>query len=327
VGIGTSHSPLLANDAKIWLERGADDRRSKGLNLSDGRRVTYEQLAAEFGEPYAERTSVAYLEQQSRTAAAAMDRLAAVLKDVRPDVVVIVGDDQGELFNLSNMPAVSVYHGETLIMHPFSLPAGGGPQWLQNAIKGYGMDSPHQYPAASALALAVIARLMDAGFDIGAAAQVEHPSVAGFGHAFGFVIERLFAGRSIPVVPVLLNTYYPPNVPRPSRCYDLGRALRAAIESSPGALRVAVIASGGLSHFVTDEALDGKVLGALRAGDDRALRTLPMTALNDGSSEILCWVTAAGALEHLKCGWTEYVPVMRTPAGSGIGLGFAIWQE
>jgi hypothetical protein len=317
----------LANEAQVWLERGTDDRRSKGLNLSDGRRVTYDELAAEYGEPYAERTRVPYLEQQARITIAAMDRLAAVLKEARPDVVVIIGDDQGELFNLNNMPAVSVYYGETLVMHPFPLPAGGGPEWLQNAVKGYGMDSPHEYPAAPEFALALIGRLMDAGFDIAAASQVKDPATAGFGHAFGFVIERLFAGRPIPVVPVLLNTYYPPNVPRPARCYDFGRALRAAIESSPGAQRVAVIASGGLSHFVTDEVLDGKVLGALRTGDAESLRALPMAALQDGSSEILCWVTAAGALEHLKCGWTEYVPVRRTPAGSGIGLGFAIWQE
>ena len=54
----------------------------------------------------------------------------------------------------------------------------------------------------------------------------------------------------------MMNTYYPPNQPNPKRCYDFGRTLRSAIEAWPTKARVAILASGGLSHFVVDEDLD-----------------------------------------------------------------------
>ena len=74
--------------------------------------------------------------------------------------------------------------------------------------------------------------------------------------AFGYVYNRLMTGATIPTVPVMLNTYYPPNQPTPKRCYNLGQALRGAIESWPKDIRVGILASGGLSHFVVDEELD-----------------------------------------------------------------------
>ena len=36
----------------------------------------------------------------------------------------------------------------------------------------------------------------------------------------------------MPIVPVALNTYFPPNQPRPRRCYALGQAIRAAVRSA-----------------------------------------------------------------------------------------------
>ena len=67
----------------------------------------------------------------------------------------------------------------------------------------------------------------------------------------------------IPIVPVALNTYFPPNQPRPRRCYDLGQAIRKAVQSAKGGARVGILASGGLSHFTVDEELDRRVLAGL----------------------------------------------------------------
>jgi hypothetical protein len=172
----------------------------------------------------------------------------------------------------------------------------------------------------------VIDGLVDRGVDVSTCARVPEGSKAAFGHAFGFIVKRLFHGRPIPIVPVLLNTYYPPNVPSAARCHDIGRAIRLAIEAYPADLRIAVIASGGLSHFVVDEALDQKVLAGL-ASHGEALRDLPRSALNSGSSEILNWVLTAGAVEHLPLAWTEYQPIYRTPAGTGVGVAAAVWME
>ena len=57
------------------------------------------------------------------------------------------------------------------------------------------------------------------------------------------------------------------------------------------------------------------------------LRTLPAGALNSGSSEILNWVMAAGAVDHLPLKWLEYEPLYRTPAGTGVGAAFGVWSR
>jgi hypothetical protein len=90
------------------------------------------------------------------------------------------------------------------------------------------------------------------------------PEGEGEGHAIGFVHKRIMKDV-VPIVPVCINTYYPPNQPTPRRCYKLGQAIRAAVESYPGDKRVGIIGSGGLSHFVVDEALDRGFIDMLRA--------------------------------------------------------------
>ena len=111
-----------------------------------------------------------------------------------------------------------------------------------------------------------------------------------------------------------------------ARCYALGQELRRAVQSwEPGA-RVAVIASGGLTHFVIDEALDRGVLDAIAAKDSAALAGVPRAKLRSGNSEILNWITAAGACEGLKPFVLDYVPGYRTPAGTGTGMAFARWE-
>jgi hypothetical protein len=77
---------------------------------------------------------------------------------------------------------------------------------------------------------------------------------------------------------------------------------------------------------VTDEALDNGVLDALRERNVEHLRSIPTRALRSGSSEILNWILAAGALQGLSAEWSKYVPIYRTPVGTGIGMGFMIWR-
>jgi hypothetical protein len=102
--------------------------------------------------------------------------------------------------------------------------------------------------------------------------------------------------------------------------------LRRVVNEFPQQLRVAIVASGGLSHFVCDEELDRSVLQAIGASDSESLRRLPRAALNSGSSEIANWITVAGAMQGHGIRWHEYVPVHRTPAGTGIGLTFLTWK-
>ena len=324
-GLGASHSPMLTLEGKRWSERAADDMRNPSLNTSDGRFVSYAELARENGAPYGDvATEERFLEVEAASQSA-LDRLADEIEAGAPDVVVIVGDDQQELFSAANMPAVSVYYGERVIMHPFEINERS-PSWLGAVTKGYAMDAAHAFPGHPELALDLIHGLIERDVDVGASARVDDPGKAGFGHAYGFVVERLFKGRPIPIVPILLNTYYPPNQITARRCYDIGCALRASIEASRLDLRVAIAASGGLSHFIVDDELDQRILGALRAKDAQTLRSIPQAALNSGSSEIRNWIMVGALVEELNLRWSEYHPVRRTPAGTGTGVAFASWN-
>ena len=201
----------------------------------------------------------------------------------------------------------------------------GAPEWLRQVGRGYLMENNYSLPASPVFATELIEGLMDLDVDVTSVAGVDDPEKAGFGHAYGFIVKRLFR-RSIPVVPVLLNTYFPPNVPRATRCFDVGQKLRQVIEASASGMRVAVVASGGLSHFIVDEELDREVLRALQENDYQALRAIPRNALKSGSSEILNWVLVAGAVSPLPLTWSEYQPIYRTPAGTGVGAAFCIWK-
>jgi len=327
LAIGTSHSPLLLLSPAEWVDRGNDDKRNPKLNLSDGRFLAYDALEAEVSGRYAERATAQTFAGQWARCQAALDRLADELAAAAPDLVVIVGDDQEELFDLRCMPALAVFYGAEILTRPLES-MEYIPRWLANspASAGYAMDAIRSYPGAPEFGRFAIDGLMQDGLDVTAVSAVQRPGTQGFGHAYGFIIQRLFRGRSIPVLPVLLNTYYPPNRPTPSRCFRLGQSLRRIIESYPKSLRVAVVASGGLSHFVCDEALDRRVVKAIAESDAETLRNLPRAALNSGSSEIANWVTVAGLMEGHGCKWHEYVPVQRTPAGTGIGLTFLTWE-
>src|SRR5436305_14670131 len=102
----------------------------------------------------------------------------------------------------------------------------------------------------------------------------------------------------IPNVPVFLNTYFPPNQPTMKRCYALGKALRPAVEAWDSDQTVALLASGGLSHFVIEEELDQQIIKGLRNKDEALLTSFPEARFNSGTSEIRNWVVVAGAMEQ-----------------------------
>lgn len=323
LGIGTSHSPMLNLSASQWRHRAEVDFNNPKLTLSDGRTLNYQALLAERGPKFRDQIDIGLMEQREAGCHAALDRLGDVLERAAPDVVVIVGDDQAELFSSDNQPAFAIFHGDEIVTTTGKY-TKSSPDWMQQVGRGFLMDDIYRLPAAGPFGRELIERLIDLEVDVASVGGVKDPTKAGFGHAYGFIVKRLFR-RSIPVVPVMLNTYFAPNVPSASRCYDVGRKLRAAIEAMPSELKVAVVASGGLSHFVVDEALDRGVIDALRQRDDRFLRSLPRAALRSGSSEILNWVLAAGAVDHLPLQMADFFPLYRSEAGTGVGAGFCYW--
>lgn len=329
-GAGTSHTPMLNAAAEEWPLFEQLDRHRPHLH-KDGRRATYDDLLAV--APPSLRAELAPEKHAKRhgEAQAALGRLRDGLADAKLDAVIIVGDDQKEVYHEDNMPSVLVYHGKTIPNVPNRTtrppPPGAAqrPAWSQRASASYyEKKETRHYPVDAELATHLIGALIDREFDVASANAL--PDGEGEGHAFGFVHQRIMKGVDVPVVPIFLNTYYPPNQPSPRRCYKLGQAIRESVESYPHALRIGVVASGGLSHFTVDEALDGEIVRALREKDARALQELPREQLNSGSSEIRNWICAAGALEHLDLRWVNYYPGYRTPAGTGTGLCFASWS-
>lgn len=324
LGIGTSHTPMLNAGLDDWPRFIELDRLRQHLD-KQGRPVNYEQLLALAGDSIARELRPEVLTTRWTAALAQVHALGETLKRAALDTLVIVGDDQKELFQTDNLPAMLVYHGDTIRNVPLKDRSGPRPPWAHAAsARYYEPEVAKDYPVNAALALHIVNHLVERDFDIAVADHL--PEGRGEGHAFGFVHRRLLNGAELPVVPVFLNTYYPPNQPTPRRCHALGRQIRAAIESWPGDARVGVIASGGLSHFTVDEQLDQRVISALRERDDEALCSLPRELLNSGNSEIRNWICMAGATEHLALRSLEYIPGYRTPAGTGTGLCFAVWE-
>lgn len=139
----------------------------------------------------------------------------------RPDAVVILGSNHFRGCYLDLMPAFTIGIGECIASGEAGTPSG--PQRV---------DVP--------LARHIAASLLDDSFDIAFSAklQVDH----GISHAIQYVLRDV----DVPIVPVVVNAFAPP-LPRVARCAELGAAIRRAIAAFPGR-RVAVIASGGLSH-------------------------------------------------------------------------------
>ena len=138
-------------------------------------------------------------------------------------------------------------------------------------------DQDAEYPCHPSLALHLIAALGEAGFDLSTMAAT--PPDKYEGHAYSYVHRVLLAGAPIPSIPLFLNAYYPPNQPTPARCFALGQALHTAIANYPDDLRIGVFASGGLSHFVVDEAHDRAIIAAFARRDWAAIQGIGLHKL------------------------------------------------
>jgi hypothetical protein len=322
LGIGTSHTPMLNAPLGDWSRFIERDRVRAHLDKA-GRPMTYDELEKQADPQMGAQLTPEVFAVRHKAALAEVERLGAIVRNAKLDTLIVVGDDQKELYDDDNMPAILLYRGATirnvpLVDHP-------GPDWARAASARYfEPDQPRDYPVDNKLAMHLIERLMEDEFDLSCADRLAEGY--GEGHAFGFVHNRLLQGSIIPVVPVFLNTYYPPNQPTPARCYKLGQAIARAVASFPGDARVGVLASGGLSHFTVDEELDGRIMKALRDRDVASLTGIPRAQLNSGNSEIRNWICMAGAVEHLSIGAMQYIPAYRTLAGTGTGLCFADWS-
>jgi hypothetical protein len=324
LGLASSHTPQLSTSAEYWTEHAARDQRNPRLLGPDGRYHTYDELLAAADPGLASELQSSVWRSKFDRAQAALEVLAQRLAAAEPDLVVIVGDDQHELFGADGIPAIGLFTGESLWdLPPDTERLAQTPPDIRAAGWAAHADVPDRYPVAADLGEHLARVLTGREFDL--TVMSEQPAGRGLGHAFTFVRRRLRLADPVPIVPVLLNTYFPPNVPSPGRCWRLGQALRAGIESWAPAARVAIFASGGLSHFVVIEDLDRRVLAGLDSGDAGVFEQIPVQLMRSGTSETLNWITAGGALGGLAFDLVDYIPAYRSPAGTGVGMAFATW--
>ncbi len=314
IGIGTSHSPQLSIRAKDWAKLLGDKDKTDP-------RLDYQALLQKAKPGLDKELTEDKFRERDEACLAGIEVLGDALKAAKPDVVVVFGDDQQEQFHDDNMPMFAIYHGKGLpvVKHNNLRPAA----WKDAEEKGWAETAP-EYEAASDLADHLIRALTDAEFDITRCNKLR--AEIGVGHAFSFLYRRVLPGSKVPMVPVMVNTYYPPNQPTPKRCYAFGQAVRKAIETWDSNKRVALLASGGLSHVVIDEEIDAMVIDGLKNKKPEVLFQLPRKKLHGGTSEILNWVALAGAMENRDLKYLEYVTTYRSPAATGCGMGFAYWQ-
>ena len=325
LGLASSHGPQLEIPPTRWREQG-ERGRAQAEHRFRGESYSFPELRELRKDDHFERycTEDAFAAHFERCQAA-IGHLAKTLTAAHPDVCIVLGDDQDECFHDDLMPVFAIFTGDET--EDFS--ASDSSRWrFGDPSLGNPPAQRTSHPADPALAGHLIESLMTQGFDLARTSKLP-VSVRGdlVGHAFFYVYRRLMDNEVGPHVPILVNTYNPPNVPSARRCFDFGRALRVAVDQWDENKTVAFIASGGLSHTVIDEELDATVIDALASSDIEKLAEYPDSWFRDGTSEIKNWIILAGTMAGtgLEMKVVDYVPCYRTEAGTGVAMGFAEW--
>jgi protocatechuate 4,5-dioxygenase beta chain len=223
----------------------------------------------------------------------------------KPDVIVTIYNDHGLAYFLDRMPTFAV----------------GAADNYTNADEGWGLPVRPPYEGDSELSWHIIDKVMAEDFDLVTCQEMN------VDHAFVVPMQLLYPDGSKsappPAIPVTINSIQHP-LPRPERCYKFGQAIGRAIESYPKDIKVALLATGGLSHQ-----LDGTRAGFINkefdlwcmdkiVNDPQALADLTTKEIIEkaGSQgvELMCWIAMRGAMRgHVSTAFQKYhIPVSNT---------------
>lgn len=248
-------------------------------------------------------TSRPTLEQQKRLrrdAEAAFAALRTDLEEAKPDVLIVVANDQFVNFFWNNIPTFFVT--------------------LADEVRGHFTRHKFRYRNHKELGQAIVAAGMEKGIDFSFGEHVE------LQHTQNVPLYFLLPEPRIPILPVYVNTWVAP-APTPKRCYQVGELIREVAVNSPE--RVAILATGGLSHFPgsprigeIDTQFDHKLLEIMRQGKGPTLADYSVDELlKAGDSEFLNWMVVVGAVGNAKATYTSYMPDF-----VATGWGFASWR-
>lgn len=208
------------------------------------------------------------------------------MKENKPDVIFLVYNDHCTAFSAEMIPTFAL--GCAAEYHPAD--EGWGPRPVP-VVKGHQRLSSH-------IAQSVILDEFD--LTIMNEMEVDHGLTVPLSVMFGEVDEW-----PCQVVPLCVNVVqYPP--PTGNRCYNLGKAVRRAIESFDEDLNVMVFGTGGMSHQLQAERaglinpdFDKKFLDYLTTDPEKGAQISHVEYLRESGSEgieLVMWHVMRGAL-------------------------------
>lgn len=254
----------------------------------------------------------------------AFEVLREHIRAYEPELFIIIGGDQSEMFDASNVPNLMLYLGAEAWVEPG--PGAPGAPVVGSESLRLKVDTETSRWLLDRL-------VREEEFDVAFSTEQRHlgPRGRGLPHAFFRPVPLLLPEADIPFVLLYENTYDPPSLSA-GRCYELGRALARILANDPR--RIAIYGSGGLSHDPggpragwIDKPMDRWFLRQLGEGNGRAttaMYTFDSMTMRGGTGEMRAWITVAGAMEQIDCRATvvDYIPSHH----SVTGLGWAYWE-
>jgi protocatechuate 4,5-dioxygenase beta chain len=306
LGMASSHAPMMFQKAEHWP-------KVVGRIPPEAREHLPHSARVEIATP-------AIIDGHIQRIEAAFAVLREQVRAYRPDALVLVGDDQGDMFDDANNPTFSVYTGDE-------------PLWGRSARDPFGVPPEERtklvFRQHGELARYLLRGLIKRDFDVanlGKFVPRGNPA-RGVSHMVSNLVPEVDPGLTIPLVCVFINEYYPP-LPSAARCARLGAAIADVLRDRPE--RIAIYASGGLSHYPgmynagwIDQPLDRWILERLARNDVDALEhlfTFDSDTMRSGTGEVRAWISAAAAMRR-PATVIDYVPAHCTQTGCG----FVCW--
>ncbi|MDC1435813.1 class III extradiol dioxygenase subunit beta [Gammaproteobacteria bacterium] len=229
------------------------------------------------------------------------------IKEQKPDVIILVYNDHATAFSLDLIPTFALGCGEKYK----SADEGWGPRPVPDVYC-------HQ-ELASHIAQSVITDNFD--LTIVNTMDVDHGLTVPLSLMFGET-----NAWPCKVIPLAVNVVlYPP--PSGQRCYDLGKALRKAVESFDEDLNVQVWGTGGMSHQLQgpragliNKEFDNDFLDKLVNDPEAQARVPHIDYVREAGSEgveLVMWLIMRGALndEVTEKHRFYHVPASNTAVG------------
>ncbi len=326
IGIASSHTPQLSSGVDMWPDHALRDQRYALLG-KDARYHTYDGDAGRRG-PGDRRGARARRLGAQVPAGAGGDRVA-VRRARRPPARTwrwSSATTSGSCSSTTASPPSPASPGPSCVdMAPDAEAFAKLPQGIQAAYWAVHGEQQGIHPVAKELSAHIAERLALADFDL--TVFTRQPAGRTLGHAFTFPRYRLGlpgdhadrAGLRQHLLPAERAVRRALLRPRPGTA-PRGRELGVRRAGRRHRLRRA----DPLRHRRGRSTAGSSTRSPPRTRPPSP--RIPRDKLRSGNSEILNWVTAAGALEGLTPTIVDYVPGYRTPAGTGTGMAFARWE-